>query len=237
MTIILQLIQVAGKTSTVLEDVFFIVGSPECLSSVDLLLSHSSTILELTHRCLEDEERTDSLTKLAFGPIADLADRFPLGQLKQLFPDEQVARELRSKSHMHMETNRTMWWACKVSTYFLCFLEFLLIKMTCQHRWCELKHSRCFGILPGFFFLSPFHNPSFSSIISVLPPSLHPVNTCMQPTITIFFSSITFWRRHHHTVHESFCMPLENLVLSPTSLFGLLSTIVFVELLVLYILT
>ena len=41
-------------------------------------------MLELVHRCLADEERTDSLMRLSYGLIGDLADCFPNGQLKQL---------------------------------------------------------------------------------------------------------------------------------------------------------
>ncbi|KAI6022914.1 armadillo-type protein [Pisolithus microcarpus] len=44
---------------------------------VGLLLPHSATILELTQRCLADEERTESTLKLCFGLIGDLADCFP----------------------------------------------------------------------------------------------------------------------------------------------------------------
>lgn len=82
---------------------------------VVLLLSHSQHILELVHRCLSDEERTDSIMRLSFGLIGDLADSFPNGQLKQLLLTSWVASELRSKSRMPPETRKTMRWAREVS--------------------------------------------------------------------------------------------------------------------------
>ncbi|KAF4611535.1 hypothetical protein D9613_003835 [Agrocybe pediades] len=76
-----------------------------------MLINHSQNILELVHRCLTDEERSDALTRLAYGLIGDLAECFSNGQLKQLFLSNWIASELRSRSRMPDETKRTMRWA------------------------------------------------------------------------------------------------------------------------------
>ena len=158
----------------------FVYRNAECFPSVDLLLSHSPAILELTRRCLGDEGRTYSLTKLAFGLIGDLADGFPLGQLKQLLLDAWVARALHSKSRMHTETKKSMRWAREVSTYFLCFLE--SIEMTHQHRWWESQqHSKCFGMMnrSGLLFSFPFSRSSvFVHHICFPPSSTHLTHAC-----------------------------------------------------------
>jgi len=81
---------------------------------VTLLLSHSSTILDLIQRCLADDERSESTVRLCFGLIGDLADCFHSGQLKQLLLSEWVAAELRNKRGMSPETKKTMRWAREV---------------------------------------------------------------------------------------------------------------------------
>ncbi|KAF8889026.1 armadillo-type protein [Infundibulicybe gibba] len=78
---------------------------------VNLLLPHAQSILDLIQRCLVDAERTDSLMKLSYGLLGDLADCFPGGQLKQLLLANWVANELRSKHRMPAETKKTMRWA------------------------------------------------------------------------------------------------------------------------------
>jgi len=80
-----------------------------------MLIQHSQNILELVHRCLTDEERSDALTRLAYGLIGDLAECFANGQLKQLFLANWIASELRSRSRMPDETKKTMRWAREVS--------------------------------------------------------------------------------------------------------------------------
>lgn len=87
--------------------------------SVGLLLPHSQSILDLIHRCLIDEERVDSLMRLSFGLLGDLADSFPNGEIKQLLLANWVANELRSKHRMPAETRKTMRWARDVRPLFL----------------------------------------------------------------------------------------------------------------------
>jgi len=78
---------------------------------VGILLPHAQSILDLVHRCLIDEERVDSLMRLSFGLLGDLADCFPNGEIKQLLLANWVANELRSKHRMPAETRKTMRWA------------------------------------------------------------------------------------------------------------------------------
>ncbi|KAF5376143.1 hypothetical protein D9615_007702 [Tricholomella constricta] len=80
-------------------------------TTVTLLLPHSPHILELIQRCLSDEERTDSLMRLSYGLLGDLADSFPNGQIKNLLLNNWVAAELRTKNRMPPETKKTMRWA------------------------------------------------------------------------------------------------------------------------------
>lgn len=73
------------------------------------------SILELVHQCLADEERSDSVVKLSFGLIGDLADCFPNGQIKEHLLEEWIAHEFRSKRGMQQETKKTLRWAREVS--------------------------------------------------------------------------------------------------------------------------
>ncbi|KAG6857029.1 hypothetical protein H0H87_010702 [Tephrocybe sp. NHM501043] len=78
---------------------------------VEILLPYAQDLLHLIQRCLTDEERTDSLVRLCYGLLGDLADSFPNGQLKQLLLNQWIASELRSKNRMPPETKKTMRWA------------------------------------------------------------------------------------------------------------------------------
>lgn len=70
-------------------------------------------------RCLADDERSDTLMRLSYGLIGDLADSFPAGQLKQLLLHNWIASELRSRHRMPDETKKTMRWAREVSVSLL----------------------------------------------------------------------------------------------------------------------
>ncbi|RDB23601.1 Importin subunit beta-1 [Hypsizygus marmoreus] len=95
----------------ILEAYTGIVTGLKKTEKVNLLLDHAQPILELIHRCLADDERTDSLMRLSFGLLGDLADSFPNGELKQLLLSNWVAAELRTKSRMPPETKKTLRWA------------------------------------------------------------------------------------------------------------------------------
>lgn len=99
------------STSFIIRAMFYILT---CCLSVTLILPHSQSILDLTRRCLIDDERSDALMRLSYGLIGDLADSFPAGQLKQLLLQNWIATELRSRHRMPEETKKTMRWAREV---------------------------------------------------------------------------------------------------------------------------
>ncbi|KAJ3709606.1 armadillo-type protein [Lentinula raphanica] len=76
-----------------------------------LLLPYASSILDLTQRCLADDEKTESLAKLCYGLIGDLADAFPNGEIKQLLLQSWIASELKAKHRMSADAKKTMRWA------------------------------------------------------------------------------------------------------------------------------
>jgi len=102
---------VAQLREGILEAYTGVVTGFKNTDKVQLLLPHSSNVLEFIQRCLADDERTEPTVKLCFGLLGDLADCFPNGQLKQLFLSEWVASELRTKRGMSQETKKTMRWA------------------------------------------------------------------------------------------------------------------------------
>ena len=81
--------------------------------------------MELVQRALADEERDESVVKLAFGLIGDLADAFPDGQLKPLLLSEWLVQALRKKSRLSPETKKTVRWAREVgdSVYTIAVLD------------------------------------------------------------------------------------------------------------------
>ncbi|KAJ3711841.1 armadillo-type protein [Lentinula guzmanii] len=78
---------------------------------VNLLLSHAPSIMDLIQRCFSDDEKTDSLAKLCYGLLGDLADSFPGGQLKQLLLQPWIASELKARHRMNGDVKKTMRWA------------------------------------------------------------------------------------------------------------------------------
>ncbi|KAL5520367.1 hypothetical protein ACEPAG_9591 [Sanghuangporus baumii] len=78
---------------------------------VHLLLPYAPAILDLVQRCLADEERSESVVKLGYGLIGDLADAFPNGQLKQLLLSEWLAQALRQKARVSGDAKKTVRWA------------------------------------------------------------------------------------------------------------------------------
>jgi len=95
----------------ILEAYTGIVTGLKKTEKVSLLIPHSQNVLELVHRCLADDERTDSIMRLCYGLIGDLADCFPNGQLRQLLLASWIASELRSRHRMPDETKKAMRWA------------------------------------------------------------------------------------------------------------------------------
>ena len=116
-----------------------------------LLLPHSQNVLELVQRCLADDERSDTLTRTAYGLIGDLAECFSGGQLKQLFLSQWVANELRSRARMPEETRKTMRWAREVE--FRLRFSFGPVTYTSFFRWSRWLPSR-----QTLFLSFPFHS-------------------------------------------------------------------------------
>ncbi|ESK93922.1 karyopherin kap95 [Moniliophthora roreri MCA 2997] len=102
---------VAQLREGILEAYTGIVTGFKKTDKVQLLLPHAQSILELIQRCLQDEERTDSLIKLCYGLLGDLADSFPRGELKQLLLQNWIASELKSRVRMSADAKKTMRWA------------------------------------------------------------------------------------------------------------------------------
>ncbi|KAF5352963.1 hypothetical protein D9758_007879 [Tetrapyrgos nigripes] len=78
---------------------------------VNLLVPYTPNVLDLIQRCLVDDERTDSLMKLCYGLLGDLADALKDGQIKQLLLQPWVATELKARQRMSPDTKKTMRWA------------------------------------------------------------------------------------------------------------------------------
>ncbi|KAM6493384.1 Armadillo-type fold [Amanita muscaria] len=95
----------------ILEAYTGIVTGLKKTEKVNLLIPHVPSMLNLLHRCFQDEERSDGLTKLAYGLLGDIADAFPNGEIKTLLLVNWIASELRSKHRMAQEARKTMRWA------------------------------------------------------------------------------------------------------------------------------
>ncbi|KAL0578066.1 karyopherin Kap95 [Marasmius crinis-equi] len=102
---------VAQLREGILEAYTGIVTGFKKTEKVQLLLPYAGGIMDLIQRCLADDERSDSLAKLCYGLLGDLADAFPGGQLKQHFLQNWVASELKSRVRMSADAKKTMRWA------------------------------------------------------------------------------------------------------------------------------
>jgi len=78
---------------------------------VQLLATHAPAILELVQKVLSDDNSGESLDKLAYGVIGDLADAFPGGELKPLLLAEWIAANLVLRKGYDKETKTTVKWA------------------------------------------------------------------------------------------------------------------------------
>ncbi|KAG7087450.1 hypothetical protein E1B28_013416 [Marasmius oreades] len=102
---------VAQLREGILEAYTGIVTGFKKSEKVALLVPYAQSILELIQRCLADEERSDSLAKLCYGLLGDLADTYPDGRIKQLLLQNWVASELKSRVRMSADAKKTMRWA------------------------------------------------------------------------------------------------------------------------------
>lgn len=97
-------------------------------------------MIELIHRCLTDDERTDTLVRQAFGLLGDLADSFPNGQIKQLLLQEWIVTELRNKRGLSPEAKKTMRWAKEVRPACNLILDLIVDFNSC--RWSNEQPRR-----------------------------------------------------------------------------------------------
>ncbi|RXW20145.1 hypothetical protein EST38_g5707, partial [Candolleomyces aberdarensis] len=102
---------VAQLREGILEAYTGIVTGLKKTEGVNFLVPHVASILDLVQRCLGEEERLDSLLRLSYGLLGDLADCYPNGQIKQYFLQQWVVSELRTKQRMVPETKKTLRWA------------------------------------------------------------------------------------------------------------------------------
>jgi importin subunit beta-1 len=101
-----------------------------------LLLPYVPSVLDLIHRTLMDEDRTENVFKLSMGLIGDIADTFPNGEISQhLLSDWIVGQLIKAKGRgQSAETKRTMKWAREVSL--LCYRPVMESNTnTQQSRW------------------------------------------------------------------------------------------------------
>jgi len=69
-------------------------------------------MIDLIRRSLSDDERTESLVKLAVGLLGDLADAFRSGELRELLIQEWVLNALKIKGRGYSpDTKKTLKWA------------------------------------------------------------------------------------------------------------------------------
>jgi importin subunit beta-1 len=86
-------------------------------------------MLELVKQVLADENSVESLDKVAYGVLGDLADAFPNGQIKQLLLHEWVARYLNRKNRYAKDTKQVIRWAREVSGLQFYFNGLVLIRL------------------------------------------------------------------------------------------------------------
>ncbi|KAG1792254.1 karyopherin Kap95 [Suillus variegatus] len=102
---------VAQLREGILEAYTWIVTGFKNTEKTPTLLPHVPSILELVYQCIADEERSDSIVKLSFCLIGDLADSFPNGQIKEHLLEEWITHEFHSKRGMQQEMKKMLWWA------------------------------------------------------------------------------------------------------------------------------
>ncbi|QRV75010.1 importin subunit beta-1 [Ceratobasidium sp. AG-Ba] len=85
---------VAQLREGILDAYVGIVAGFKAADNADPLLPYVSTMLSLCARALNDEERSDTVVRAAFGLIGDLADLFPKGQIKSLLQEGWITTAL-----------------------------------------------------------------------------------------------------------------------------------------------
>jgi hypothetical protein len=124
------------------------------LCAVNLLLPHAQNILDLVYRSFEDDQRPESVSRLGYGLIGDLAETFQ-GQIKNLLLAEWIALELRARHRYPGDTKKTMRWAREVR---LCFHSKACaeLRLTDDQTCNRIIVARLSG-LPSTYFSHSYH--------------------------------------------------------------------------------
>ncbi|KAG9014671.1 karyopherin beta [Tulasnella sp. 427] len=78
----------------------------------DVVLPYVPSILDLLHRTLTDEDRTESLVKLGVGLIGDLADAYRNGEIRDALLQEWILNSFKFKGRGYSpDTKKTLKWA------------------------------------------------------------------------------------------------------------------------------
>ena len=119
-----------------------------------VLLPHVQAMLELVQRAMSDDEKTESIVKLAMGLVGDLAATYSDGRIKQLLLAEWLAAAFRPNVRVSADTKKTIRWAKEVCTLFFFVSRFIWdAHLVC--RWSSvplLRFSHSFFLLPFSFF-------------------------------------------------------------------------------------
>ncbi|KAI0033513.1 karyopherin Kap95 [Vararia minispora EC-137] len=101
---------IASLREGILEAYTGIIVGFKNTEKVNVLLPYASAMLELVKQVLADENTVESLDKVAYGVLGDLADAFPHGEIKQLLLLEWVARYLNRKNRYAKDTKAVIRW-------------------------------------------------------------------------------------------------------------------------------
>ncbi|KAG8915424.1 karyopherin beta, partial [Tulasnella sp. 417] len=78
----------------------------------DVILPYIPSILDLLHRTLTDEDRTEALVKLGVGLIGDLADGYRNGEIRETLLQEWIVNSFKFKGRGYSpDTKKTLKWA------------------------------------------------------------------------------------------------------------------------------
>lgn len=85
-------------------------------TTADVVLAYVPSILDLLHRTLTDEDRTEALVKLGVGLIGDLADGYRNGEIRDALLQEWIVNSFKFKGRGYSpDTKKTLKWAKEVS--------------------------------------------------------------------------------------------------------------------------
>lgn len=89
-----------------------IITSLKASGKADVVLPYVPSILDLLHRTLTDEDRTEALVKLGVGLIGDLADAYRNGEIREALLQEWIVNSFKFKGRGYSpDTKKTLKWA------------------------------------------------------------------------------------------------------------------------------